>query len=58
MTESIFIGPEAFLESLREELPPCASAHHVSFAAVLAERRLALTEQVSAGLARDPAYRA
>jgi len=42
MTEAIAGGPEAFLESLREELSPCAHPHHVSFAAVLAERGLAL----------------
>ena len=42
ITETIHGGPEAFLESLREELSPCAHSHHVSFAAVLAERRLAL----------------
>jgi uncharacterized protein YjaG (DUF416 family) len=41
MTETIPGGPEAFLESLREELSPCAHSHHVSFAAVLAERRMA-----------------
>ncbi len=41
MTETIHGGPEAFLESLREELSPCAPSHHVSFASVLAERRLA-----------------
>ena len=41
MTETIPGGPESFLESLREELRPCGIAHHVSFAAVLAERRLA-----------------
>ena len=41
MTETIHGGPEAFLESLREELSPCAHSHHVSFAAVLAERRMA-----------------
>jgi hypothetical protein len=42
MTEAIAGGPDAFLESLREELSPCAHSHHVSFAAILAERRLAL----------------
>lgn len=41
ITETIHGGPEAFLESLREELRHCAHSHHVSFAAVLAERRLA-----------------
>jgi hypothetical protein len=41
MTESIPGGPEAFLESLRDELRLCTPAHHISFAAVLAERRLA-----------------
>jgi hypothetical protein len=41
MTETIHDGPESFLESLREELSPCASSHYISFAAVLAERRLA-----------------
>jgi hypothetical protein len=41
MTESIPDGPEAFLESLRDELRLCGPAHHVSFAAVLAERGLA-----------------
>ena len=42
MTEAITGGPEAFLESLREELRTCAPSHQVSFATVLAERRLAL----------------
>src|SRR5688572_21589599 len=42
MTEPITDGPEAFLESLREELFPCPPSHHVSFAAALAERRLTL----------------
>jgi len=41
MTEAIPVGPEVFLESLREELSPCSPSHQVSFAAVLAERRLA-----------------
>jgi hypothetical protein len=41
ITETIPGGPEAFLEFLREELRPCALAHHVSFAAVLTERGLA-----------------
>jgi hypothetical protein len=40
MTETIPGGPEAFLEVLRDELGLCAPAHHVSFAAVLAERGL------------------
>lgn len=40
MTETIPGGPDAFQESLREELRPCAPAHHVSFAAVLGERWL------------------
>jgi uncharacterized protein YjaG (DUF416 family) len=42
MTETIPGGPEAFLEYLREELRPCAPSHHVSFAAALAERGLAV----------------
>jgi uncharacterized protein DUF416 len=41
MTETIPGGPEAFLQSLREELSACAHSYHASFAAVLAERRLA-----------------
>jgi uncharacterized protein YjaG (DUF416 family) len=40
MTETIPGGSEAFLEFLRDELRMCAPAHHVSFAAVLAERGL------------------
>jgi hypothetical protein len=40
ITETIPGGPEAFLEFLRDELRLCSSAHHVSFAAVLAERGL------------------
>jgi hypothetical protein len=40
MTETIHGGPEAFLEFLRDELRLCSPAHHVSFAAVLAERGL------------------
>ena len=49
ITETIHGGPEAFLESLREELSPCAHSHHVSFAAVLAERRLAWAGEMSTG---------
>jgi hypothetical protein len=41
MTETIPGGPEAFLEFLRDELRLRSPAHHVSFAAVLAERGLA-----------------
>jgi uncharacterized protein DUF416 len=41
LTDTTHGGPEAFLESLREDLRQCAPSHHVSFAAVLAERRLA-----------------
>jgi hypothetical protein len=41
MTETIPGGPDAFLEFLRDELRLCSPAHHVSFAAVLAERGLA-----------------
>jgi hypothetical protein len=42
LTELISGGPEDFLEFLREELHPCPPSHHVSFAAALAERGLAL----------------
>jgi len=40
MTETISGAPEAFLESLREELLHCGPTHHISFAAALAERQL------------------
>jgi hypothetical protein len=47
MIEPVTDTPETFLESLREELYPCPSSHHVAFAAALAERGLALIGEYS-----------